>query len=108
MTVKQLALAHNMKEICLPRPEREVKGGYTGDLLSWVMGRAGQDNAWVTIMSNINTVAVATLSDVAVIILAEGVALSDDIVATAREKEINILSTDKSAFEIIAEISADI
>ena len=40
-------------------------GVYAGDLLSWVMGRAESGNVWITIMSNINIVAVATLADVA-------------------------------------------
>ena len=38
---------------------REVKDAYTGDLLSWVMGRAESDMIWVTIMTNINILAVA-------------------------------------------------
>ena len=28
---------------------REVKGCYCGDLLSWVMGRAKADDAWLTV-----------------------------------------------------------
>jgi hypothetical protein len=43
--------------------EKEITGGYTGDLLSWVMGRASCGNAWITIMSNINIIAVASLLD---------------------------------------------
>ena len=39
--------------------DREIKGCYIGDLLSWVMGRAQSDNVWITIMNNINIVAVA-------------------------------------------------
>lgn len=52
MTVKELSHVLALTEFTLPQPEREVTGGYVGDLLSWVMGRAQAGNAWITIMSN--------------------------------------------------------
>lgn len=86
--------------LTLPLPEREIDGVYIGDLLSWVMGRAAENNAWITIMSNANILAVATLADVACIILAEGVTLDKDLLATAEAKEINVLSSSLTAYEI--------
>ena len=74
MTVSGLKEALNLTAFALPQGERDVRGGYAGDLLSWVMGRAQADDAWLTIMSNPNIVAVATLTDVSCIILCEGVA----------------------------------
>ena len=65
MTVNELMTACNFEAVCLPDADREVSGAYVGDLLSWVMGRAQADNAWITIMSNVNVIAVASLSDVA-------------------------------------------
>ena len=59
MTVQQLITACGFTAAALPDPDREVSGVYIGDLLSWVMGRAGADEAWITIMSNRNIVAVA-------------------------------------------------
>ena len=53
--------------------EREVTGTYCCDLLSIAMSRAPEGCAWVTVMGNINTLAVAALTDAACIILAEGV-----------------------------------
>ena len=105
MTVNEFASKHSLSVLSLPDGDREIHGGYVGDLLSWVMGRAQADNAWVTIMSNQNIVAVAALADVACIILAEGVTLSTDIVKTATEKNINILSSEKDAFAICALLS---
>ena len=72
MTVTELSKVTGLTAITLPDPEREVKGAYVGDLLSWVMGRADEGNAWITIMSNSNVAAVATLADVSCVILAEG------------------------------------
>ena len=79
--------------------DREIKGCYVGDLLSWVMGRAEQDCVWITIMSNINIVAVAALVDMACIILAEGVAVDEEVIKKADSQGIIILSTDKNCYE---------
>lgn len=100
MTVQELSSKAGFVPVLLPDGEREIDGAYCGDLLSWVMGRAQSDNAWITIMSNINVVAVASLSDVSCVILAEGVKLDEDALNAAKEKEINILSSEKSAYEI--------
>ncbi len=98
MKVKALADSGVFKTITLPQGDREIDGVYIGDLLSWVMGRAQSDNAWVTIMSNINILAVASLSDTSCIILAEGVTVDEEVKKTALEKEINILSTDMDIY----------
>ena len=100
MTVLQFAEKYSLEQISLPSGEREITGGYAGDLLSWVMGRAQSGDAWITIMSNINIAAVAALTDAACIIIAEGVTLDASIIETARSKGINILSSEKQAFEL--------
>ena len=105
MTVRELAQHCGYQEICLPDGDREVHGCYIGDLLSWVMGRAFEGNAWITIMSNINVVAVASLSDVACVILSEGVELEDSIRETAIQKGINVLSSKNPTFETAVQIS---
>ena len=105
MNVEQLIKATDLKAITLPCPEREVNGAYIGDLLSWVMGRASEDNAWITIMSNSNIVAVATLADVACIILAEGVIPDEGVADTALTRGVNLLSSDKGAYEIARKLS---
>ena len=105
MKVCELIKALSAKEITLPEPDREVSGCYIGDLLSWVMGRAEADNVWITIMSNINTVAVASLSDVSLILLAEGVTLDGDVKAAAEAKSINVASCSLPAYEIAVKLS---
>ncbi|MBQ9531504.1 MAG: hypothetical protein IJR70_05485 [Eubacterium sp.] len=99
MTVDELCKACSFEIICMPDGEKNVSGAYIGDLLSWVMGRANEDNAWITIMSNVNVIAVASLSDVACVILAEGVSLDDALRETAIQKGINVLSSPLPAFE---------
>ena len=105
MTVAVFSEKTGFKTISMPSPDKEVKGVYNGDLLSWVMGRADSQNVWITIMSNINTVAVATLTDISCIVLAEGVMPDEDMLRTANNKGVNILSTDLSAYEAAIEIS---
>ena len=83
----------------MPDESREIRNVYIGDLLSWVMGRAKADDAWITIMSNVNILAVASLADTSCIILAEGVMVDETIKATAMDKEINILTTNMNIYE---------
>ena len=99
MTVESFATTTGFKPITIPTPDREVNGAYIGDLLSWVMGRAESGNVWITIMSNINIIAVATLADVSCILLAEGVIPDEDVIATANAKGVNLLSSERSTFE---------
>ena len=108
MTVSELAAKYDLTPVALPDGGREVRGGYCGDLLSWVMGRAGQDNVWITIMSNMNIVAVASLADVGCVILAEGVTLEHSVVDTANAKGVNILSSGKGAFALAAMLSPNL
>ena len=70
------------------------------------MGRASEGDAWITIMSNINIIAVASLADTACIIVAEDVELDAEIIETAQNKGINILKSSKSIYEIAVELSS--
>ncbi len=108
MTVKELCEKCGFSAVVLADGEREVTGCYSGDLLSWVMGRAKADDAWITIMSNINIIAVASLADVACIILSEGVTIDNDIIETAKQKEINILSSTLPSYETAVKVSEQI
>jgi len=105
MTVKELAEKLQLKTVCMPDPEREVSGGYAGDLLSWVMGRAPSDAAWMTIMSNVNIVAVAMLRDVAAIIVCEGAEIPEDVAARAEQQDINLLVAEKGIYEVCVEVA---
>ena len=99
MTVKELTNISDFRAVSLPNPQRTISGAYASDLISWVMGRAKEGDAWLTIMSNINVIAVATLSDVSCVILTEGVALDETLLDTATEKGVNIISTVLTTYE---------
>ena len=106
MTVLELREKLSLKPLAMPDGEREIHGAYIGDLLSWVMGRAQGGNAWITIMSNVNIVAVASLADVSCIILAEGVEPDASVCTVAEQKGVNLFSTEKDAYEIAKELAA--
>ena len=105
MTVKELAEKLELKTLVEDDFDREVEDCYIGDLLSWVMGRAPSDSAWLTVMGNINSIAVATLADVSCIILVENAALDADAKAKAEMHGVNILITDKSSYTLAVELS---
>ena len=88
--------------------DRDITGCYIGDLLSWVMGRAKPGEAWITIMNNINIVAVAELTDVSCIILSEDVSVGENITDKADSEGIIILKSDKTSFELAAELSKEL
>lgn len=99
MNFKAIAETLGLKLICGCVPE-SYEGVYVGDLLSRAMSRVDFANLWITIMNNINVIAVASLTDPAAVILAEGVELFDDARESAEAKGINVLSCKLSAYEI--------
>ena len=105
MTVQELTDALSLTVFALPDPERPVTGGYMGDLLSWVMGRAKAGDAWLTIMSNQNVAAVAALSDVACVLLTEGVQPDADLLKKAELQGVNLLGTAAGSYETAVSIS---
>ena len=72
------------------------------------MGRAEADNAWITIMTNVNIVAVAALADVSIVIIAEGAMPDEQVINTAGEKGINVVLSNMTAYETAVAINGDI
>lgn len=105
MNVKEFAEKMNMKVLTGDEPEREITGCYIGDLLSWVMGRAPADCAWLTVMGNINSIAVATLADVSCIVLVENATLDDNARQKAEMHGVNILSSPETSYQIAVRLS---
>jgi hypothetical protein len=79
--------------------DRVITKPFCCDLLSIAMGKAPVDSAWVTVMGNINTLAVAALTDIACIILAEGAVLDDAALNKAKLQDITVLCTEKPIFD---------
>jgi len=84
--------------------EREINGGYVSDLLSDVMGNGKEGNIWITLQNHMNVVAVASLKEMACIILVKGIVPEAEIVEKAIEEEIPILGSKENTFELSGKI----
>jgi hypothetical protein len=82
----------------------EVRGGYTGDLLSDVMGCSEEGDIWVTRQVHQNIVAVASLKDHAAIVLVQGIEPAPDTLEKAVKEEIPIMVSELSAFEVTGKL----
>lgn len=80
--------------------EREITGGYTSDLLSDVIGSAGEGNIWITLQTHQNIVAVASLKELAGVIIVKGLNAAEETVRRSNEENIPVLSTDEDTFTI--------
>jgi hypothetical protein len=106
MTVERLAAACGFEILQGGEAlQKTVTGGFCGDLLSWVMGRAFSGCAWITIMGNENAVAVAVLADVACVILAAGASLDLTAATRAKENGVAVLKSGVGAFEIAVAVA---
>lgn len=94
MTVTELSKLPEIHTLHLADGTRNISGIYCCDLLSWAMSRAPENCAWITVMSNLNTLAVASLCDVSAVILADGAAADPSLIQKAQEQEINLFRTD--------------
>jgi predicted transcriptional regulator len=84
--------------------DREITGGYTSDLLSDVMGYAEQGKIWITLQTHKNVIAIASLKELAAVILIKGNNPDTDMLAQAREEGIPVLGTNEEAFEITGKL----
>ncbi len=87
--------------------EREVGGVYCCDLLSMVMGRAHEDDAFLTVMGNVNTIAVAVLADVSCVILCEGIKLDSETLQKAVAQEVCVLCSEESTFQVALKLAKE-
>jgi len=106
MTVKDFACSLSLKNWT---PDMElntpITGGYAGDMLSWVMGRAKEGSVWMTIMSNQNVAAVALMADVACVVLTENVKPDDALVAQANLRGVPLFTSQLSTYELSCRLS---
>ena len=107
MTVQNLIDDFSLEVLCCgdKAAEKEVKGGYCGDLLSWVMSRANEGDCWLTVMGNVNSIGVAVLADVACILLTENSAFDDDAKMRAEQNGVIVLRSVENAFDLAVKIA---
>ncbi|MFA7408656.1 MAG: DRTGG domain-containing protein [Bacteroidales bacterium] len=106
MTLRNLIAELDLRVFAEGRDlDRKIAGGYASDLLSDVMGHAQQDTLWITLQNHLNVVAVASLKDLAGIILVHGQNPAPEVLQKAVEEGIALLGTPDPTFETCARIS---
>ncbi|MBC7263021.1 MAG: serine kinase [Chloroflexi bacterium] len=106
MTIGEIAKALSLSvQTASENLDTEVTGGYASDLLSCVMAKARKGNVWVTLQSHVNIVAVAALLELAGIIVTEGVSPDAATLQKANEQGIPILTTPRTTFTIVGQLS---
>ena len=107
MNVKELSEKFNL-QVAAGRQhlDREIQGGYCGDLLSNVMANASNGCIWLTVQTHQNIVAVAVLHEMAAIILTGGQEPDQETIDKAEEEGIPILIWPLTAFELAGQIYA--
>ncbi|MDF2801277.1 MAG: hypothetical protein K0S61_1180 [Anaerocolumna sp.] len=105
MTVRELVNKDIYKCINVGEElDKKIEKPFCCDLLSIAMGRAPKNSAWITVMGNVNTLAVASLADVACIILAEGANLDEGAIKKAKEQSITVFTSEQPIFDISLQI----
>ncbi|MBW6490541.1 MAG: serine kinase [Lentimicrobium sp.] len=101
MNVKEVAEKLGLKVISGENGlDREVKGGYVSDLLSDVMGSANAGELWITLQTHKNVMAIASLKDLAAIILVKGFEPDPDMEEQSNAEDIPVLNSDLDTFTI--------
>ena len=78
-----------------------IKGGYTSDLLSDVMGHMEEGMLWITMQTHQNIVAVSTLKDAAAVLIVNGASPDEETLQKGKDEDIPLLGTSLSAFVIV-------
>ncbi len=81
-----------------------ITGGYVCDLLSDVMGHADRGNIWITLQTHKNVMAIASLKDLAAVIVVKGFEPENDTIEKSNEENVPILGTELDTFEITGKI----
>ncbi len=105
MKINELIEKTGARALNIADESAEITGCYIGDLLSLVMSKADEGDCWLTVQTNVNVAAVSVLVGISCIIIVEGMEPDDELLNKAKEQDVNILKTEKSAYEIAKIIS---
>lgn len=78
--------------------EFDIKKGYCCDLMSEVMGKAEADSIWITVHTNMNVLAVASMLELKAVIIAEGHKVDENFIKRAEEEKIALFYSDENSF----------
>lgn len=100
MKVKELCDAIEAENLSGSGNDNEITGAYACDLLSRVMSGCNAGDAWITVQTHLNVLAVAELNEAACVIVPEGVAVDGATVEKAADKGVALISSELTAYEL--------
>ena len=101
MTVIDVVEKFGLKIFCGNKGlANEVSGAYVSDLLSDVMGNAREEQIWITLQTHQNVMAIASLKDLAAVILVNGFEPDPDTLEAGNRERIPVLGTNLTTFEM--------
>ena len=92
--------------LAVPVDGAAASGVYVGDLLSDVMGHAGEDCALVTIQNHLNTIAVCTLVGISIIVICHDRPVPPDMAEAATREGVAIVTTPLSQYAAALALSS--
>lgn len=110
MTVREFAARHGYVVLTEESPslDRKIVDVYACDLLSWAMAKVPSGAVWTTVHTNLNVVAVASLTDAACVVIPEGIEVEPETLARANREEVAILGAKDSAAAVVIHAWRDI
>lgn len=99
MTVKELCTNLNLEVLNLSQEELAITEPYCCDLLSIAMGNAPVGCAWCTVMANMNTLAVAALTEASCVILCNNASMDENMKLKAVSEGINVFRSKDPIFD---------
>jgi serine kinase of HPr protein (carbohydrate metabolism regulator) len=80
--------------------EREVTGGYAGDLLSDALANSKKGNIWVTLQIHQNIIAVASSKELSGIIIVNRRKPEEETLKKAKEEKIPVMISSLLTYEV--------
>lgn len=101
MKISEIAEKIGVEAVYEPKDgDIDIKKGYCCDLMSEVMGRAEADSIWVTVHTNMNVLAVASMLDLKGVIISEGHKVDESFINRAKEEGIALFYSEENSFLI--------
>jgi serine kinase of HPr protein (carbohydrate metabolism regulator) len=104
LTIKEAAAALGAQIVQPEFEDADLSGAYTSDLLSDVMANAKEGGGLITIQAHKNTVAVATLVNIACIIICNNRPLPEDMLEAAKDEGIAVLLTKENQYTVSGKV----
>jgi hypothetical protein len=100
ITVEQLIkINENFQPVFLHDKLKIITGGFATDLLSHGIDKAQQGDAWLTILTNYNMTAPASIIDVSCVIVCDDIKPTEHLIEKSKLMGINLLKTNFSIFD---------